>query len=147
MARGPTTVKAVADDFAEHIRELKLPGFEESQLRVHYLDPFWKLLGWDVDNSKQRPSQDVEVQVESSIDTIDEAGSRTFALHYVSGLHGFSRHAVEGKRPPLDIDADKAELFHVERYAVAKYASSGISRFDTFHLFANVCFFVLRLLQ
>lgn len=61
MVDGSTTIKSLTQGFAQHIRDLKSPAYKESQLRDDYLDPFWKLLGWDVGNERQRAPQDVEV--------------------------------------------------------------------------------------
>ena len=44
------TIKTLVQGFAENIRQLKAPQYKESQVRLHYIDPFWKLLGWDVSN-------------------------------------------------------------------------------------------------
>jgi len=54
MARQTPTIKSLVQGFAQHLKELKAPDYKESQVRLHYIDPFWKLLGWDVDNADQR---------------------------------------------------------------------------------------------
>src|SRR5262249_52954918 len=58
--RGNVNITTLVQGFGKHIRELKAPDYKESQVRRHYIDPFWKLLGWDVDNEEQRAPQDVE---------------------------------------------------------------------------------------
>lgn len=75
-----SSIKKLVQGFARHIKELKAPDYKESQVRKHYIDQFWKLLGWDVDNDEQRAPQDVDVLIEpstdSAISTADYAATR-----------------------------------------------------------------------
>jgi hypothetical protein len=58
----PTTteIRTLVQGFAKHVKELKAPEYKESQVRLNYIDPFWRLLGWDVQNTAQSAPQDVE---------------------------------------------------------------------------------------
>ncbi len=117
MSNSETTIKSLVQGFATHIRELKGPSYKESQVRLHYIDPFWELLGWDVDNRQQRPPQDVEVQVEPSMDSVDDEGLRSREPDYLFRANGFPRFVVEAKKPSVDLDTDKKAIFQAKRYA------------------------------
>lgn len=110
-------IRELAQGFAQHIRELKAANYKESQLRLHYLDPFWELLGWDVHNRRQQAPQDVEVLVEPSMDTVDDEGLRTREPDYLFRLNGFPRFVVEAKKPAVDIDTDRKAIYQAKRYA------------------------------
>ncbi len=117
MARTTTTIRSLTQGFAQHFRELKSPGYKERQLRDHYLDPFWTLLGWDVDNSRQLAPQDIEVQIEPSMDSAEDSGMRSRAPDYLFRANGFPRFIVEAKKPSVDIDRDRDAIYQAKRYA------------------------------
>jgi hypothetical protein len=117
MAKSKTTIRDLVQGFSEHIRTLKSPQYQESQLRLHYLDPFWELLGWDVSNRRQVAPQDVEVLVEPSMDSVDDGGLKTREPDYLFRLNGFPRFVVEAKKPAVDVDTDKKAIFQAKRYA------------------------------
>ncbi len=117
MDRKTPTIKSLVQGFAQHIKDLKAAEYKESQVRLHYIDPFWKLLGWDVDNTEQRAPQDVEVQVEPSMDTVEDDGLKSREPDYLFRANGFSRFVVEAKKPAVDIDTDKKAIFQAKRYA------------------------------
>jgi hypothetical protein len=104
-------IATLVQGFATHIRDLKAPDYKESQVRLHYLDPFWTLLGWDVKNEAQRAPQDVEVVVEPSMDSVEDDGLRAREPDYLFRVNGFSRFIVEAKKPAVDIDTDKKPFF------------------------------------
>jgi type I restriction-modification system DNA methylase subunit len=110
-------IKSLVQGFAEHIRLLKAPNYKESSVRLQYVDPFWKLLSWDVANERQLPPQEVEVVVEPSMDSAEDEGFRSREPDYLFRVNGFSRFIVEAKKPAIDLDADKKAVFQAKRYA------------------------------
>lgn len=48
--RAPDTVKRLVEQFDRHFDSLHTPAYNETQLRVDYLDPFFESLGWDTDS-------------------------------------------------------------------------------------------------
>jgi len=134
----PTTpdIKTLVQGFASHIRELKAPEYKESQVRLHYIDPFWTLLGWDVQNKAQRAPQDVEVIVEPSMDSVDDEGLRARQPDYLFRVHGFARFVVEAKKPSVDLDADRHAIFQAKRYAwSAAIPFAILTDFEQFRLY------------
>jgi type I restriction-modification system DNA methylase subunit len=130
------TIKSLVQGFAQHIRELKAPEYKESQVRLHYIDPFWKLLGWDVDNAAQCAPQDVEVQVEPSMDTVGDDGFRSREPDYLFRANGFPRFVVEAKKPAVDIETDKRAIFQAKRYAWnASIPFAVLTDFEQFRLY------------
>ncbi len=117
MARQVTTIKSLTQSFAKHIKELKAPEYKESSVRQHYIDPFWGLLGWDMDNTEQRAPQDIEVQIEPSMDSAEDDGLKSREPDYLFRVNGFSRFVVEAKKPAVDLDTDRNAIFQAKRYA------------------------------
>ena len=97
MPRAQTTIKSLVQGFASHSQALKAPDYKESQARLHYIDPFWELLGWDVSNHAQAAPQDVEVLIEPSMDSADDDGLRSRAPDYLFRVHGFPRRRDRAK--------------------------------------------------
>ncbi len=117
MPSSTDEIKTLVQGFAKHIKELKGPGYKESQARLQYIDPFWTLLGWDVQNSEQRAPQDTEVVVEPSMDAVEDNRLRSRRPDYVFRVNGFARFVVEAKKPSVDLDTDKRAIFQAKRYA------------------------------
>ena len=130
------SIKTLVQGFAEHIRQLKAPQYKESQVRLHYIDPFWKLLGWDVPNDDQLAPQDVEVLVEPSMDSAEDDGLRSREPDYLFRVNGFPRFIVEAKKPAIDLDTDKKAIFQAKRYAwSAAIPFAVLTDFEQFRLY------------
>lgn len=43
------------------------PAYNETQLRIDFLDPLFELLGWDLKNSQNKSTNEREVLLEESI--------------------------------------------------------------------------------
>lgn len=46
----PPEVERLCETFANNLEHYKAPGYNETQLRREFLDPFWEALGWDINN-------------------------------------------------------------------------------------------------
>lgn len=136
MAATTTDIKTLVQGFAKHLKELKTPEYKESQVRLHYIDPFWMLLGWDVQNTAQSAPQDVEVVVEPSMDSVDDDGLRSRQPDYLFRVNGFARFVVEAKKPSVELDADKRAIFQAKRYAwSAAIPFAILTDFEQFRLY------------
>src|SRR5438105_821236 len=136
MSRTKSTIKELVQGFAKNIKQLKAPEYKESSLRIHFLDPFWNLLGWDVSNDEQRPLLDVEVVIEPSMDTVESEGIRSRKPDYLFRVNSFSRFIVEAKKPSVDIDADRKAIFQAKQYAWnATIPFAVLTDFEQFRLY------------
>ena len=96
----------------EDSRELYHSGkYNEAQLRVEFLNPFFKALGWDVDNEHNYAPQYREVIVEDSLQIEDS----TKAPDYAFCLAGQRKFFVEAKKPAVDIKYDIYPAFQLRR--------------------------------
>ena len=45
-----TELNRLVESFGKRLAELKQPGYAEAQLRDDFLNPFFRALGWDMEN-------------------------------------------------------------------------------------------------
>jgi len=126
-------VQELVDRFAYH--HAAYTGFHsdynETQLRVDFLDHFLVALGWDVFNEKQAPQHLREVIHESTVEVED--GSEVFAKKpdYALRLGTKRKFFVEAKRPSVSITTSEASAFQVRRYGWnARLPISVLGNFD-----------------
>ncbi|MCC6276069.1 MAG: type IV restriction endonuclease, partial [Leptospiraceae bacterium] len=46
----PDKIKELTKHFQDGITDFKSGNYNEARLRIEFLNPFFKALGWDVDN-------------------------------------------------------------------------------------------------
>lgn len=63
----PESVKKLIETFGNNIDFYKSAQYNEAQLRQEFLDPFFKALGWDMDNEAGLAPQYRDVIHEASI--------------------------------------------------------------------------------
>lgn len=83
--------------------------YNEHSCRIEYIDPFLKLLGWDVSNEKALAPQYREVIAEDYSTESDRPD-------YSMTLKGVSKFFVEAKKPAVDILNDNASAFQSRKY-------------------------------
>lgn len=103
------------------------PGYNETQLRREFLDPFFEALGWDVDNKQNFHEAYKEVIHEDSI----KIGEWTKAPDYCFRIGGVRKFFVEAKKPAVNIKDDVGSAYQVRRYAwSAKLPLSILTNFE-----------------
>src|ERR1035438_6845401 len=56
----------LVESFGKRLTELKQPGYAEAQLRDDFLNPFFRALGWDMENRAGLIQREREVEIESA---------------------------------------------------------------------------------
>ena len=104
-------VKALAGHFEAHLAFYKNPqnNYNEHSCRIEFIDPFLKLLGWDVANEKGLAPQYREVIAENY-------STKTDRPDYTMTLRGVPKFFVEAKKPSVDITRDKDPAFQTRKY-------------------------------
>jgi type I restriction-modification system DNA methylase subunit len=125
-------VSALVKRFDEHVDYYKRTGFNEHQTRVDYINPFFKALGWDVDNKQGHAEAYREVIHEDKI----KIGSATKAPDYAFTLYGQRKFFVDAKKPGIDIHTDIGPAYQVRRYGwSAKVPLSIVTDFEEFAIY------------
>jgi type I restriction-modification system DNA methylase subunit len=105
------------------------PKYNESQLRTDFLDPLFKLLGWDISNSEGKATHEREVIVEEPLK--ENANSNTKKPDYTFRLFAQRKFFVEAKKPAVNIQSDDSPAKQVRRYGfTAKLKISVLSNFE-----------------
>ena len=84
-------------------------GYPEAQVRIDFLNPFFKALGWDIENKAQKPPHERDVIVELSPET-------TKRPDYNFRIHGATKFFIEAKAPSIALD-DVNHIMQAKSYA------------------------------
>ncbi|HRH50099.1 MAG TPA: TaqI-like C-terminal specificity domain-containing protein [Panacibacter sp.] len=122
------TIAQLTERFGEQILSYKKADYNETLARRDFIDPFFKALGWDVDNSQGYAEAYREVIHEDRI----RIGGATKAPDYSFRLPGGKRlFFVEAKKPSVLVKEDVLPAYQVRRYAwSAKLAISILTDFE-----------------
>ncbi|MGN6644546.1 MAG: Eco57I restriction-modification methylase domain-containing protein, partial [Verrucomicrobiota bacterium] len=101
----------LVESFGKRLAELKQPGYAEAQLRDDFLNPFFRALGWDMENRAGLIQREREVEIESATQI---AGGRKRA-DYLFRTDKRDRFVCEAKKPAEELHARYA--FQAKRYA------------------------------
>lgn len=106
----------------------KAPSYLEADLRNEFINPFFKALGWDVENAKGLPPSKKDVTVERA-----ESGERPDYIFRVEGEEVFY---VETKKPVVDLKTAEP-IIQVKSYAWSEKRVKvvGLTDFEEFRLF------------
>ena len=106
--------------------------YNETQLRREFVDPFFALLGWDVNNEKGYAEAYKDVIHEDAI----KIGGFTKAPDYCFRIGGTRKFFVETKKPAVNLKEDTSPAFQLRRYAwSAKLPLSILTDFEEFVIY------------
>ena len=125
-------IEQLVERFREHVEEYKRNVYNEHQTRVDYINPFFKALGWDMDNEQGYAEAYREVIHEDKV----KVGSSTKAPDYGFTLFGQRKFFVDAKKPAINIKSDIAPAYQVRRYGwSAKVPISIVTDFEEFSIY------------
>ncbi|MBL9144908.1 MAG: N-6 DNA methylase [Verrucomicrobiaceae bacterium] len=128
----PQTLQELVTRFAEHIDAYKSGSYNETQLRRDFLDPFFKLLGWDIDNAAGYSEAYRDVIHEDQV----KVGGAVKAPDYGFRIGGTRKFFLEAKKPSVRIKDDISPAYQLRRYAwSAKLPLSILSDFEEFAIY------------
>ncbi len=110
----------LVESFGKRLTELKQPGYAEAQLRDDFLNPFFRALGWDMENRAGLIQQEREVEIESAT----QIGGGRKRADYFFRTDKRGRFVCEAKKPAEELSARYA--FQTKRYAWNKPVPLGI---------------------
>ena len=123
----------LAERFAEQIESYKKSEYNETLTRRDFIDPFFKALGWDIDNEHGYAEAYREVIHEDRV----KVGAATKAPDYSFRLVGGKRlFFVEAKKPSVAVKDDILPAYQIRRYGwSAKLPISIITDFEEFAIY------------
>lgn len=87
----------------------KRSDFKEETCKIDFINPFFRLLGWDIENTKGLEPHLREVIYEQNL-------RGTGRSDYTMTLSGVPVYFVEAKKPDVDITTDPEPAFQIRRY-------------------------------
>jgi len=126
-------IQELVTRFTEQLTAYKKSDYNETQTRRDFIDPFFKALGWDIDNEQGFAESYREVIHEDRV----KVGTATKAPDYSFRLSGGQRlFFVEAKKPSVLIKDDIQPAYQVRRYGWnAKLNVSVITDFEEFAIY------------
>ena len=102
--------------YSSRLEEYQKTTYNETQVRVDFVNPFFKALGWDVDNESGLPQHLREVTHEASVLVEENGNKRNKKPDYSFRIGTEPLFFLETKKPSVDIKTDKAPAFQLRRY-------------------------------
>ena len=126
-------ITELTERFEAQYDSYKRTEYNETQTRRDFIDPFFKTLGWDIDNEEGYAESYREVIHEDRV----KIGKATKAPDYSFRLVGGKRlFFVEAKKPSVVIKDDILPAYQVRRYGwSAKLSISIITDFEEFAIY------------
>jgi hypothetical protein len=118
--------------FGRNREAYKSGNYNETQVRREFLDPFFKELGWDIDNKGGYAEDYKDVIHEDAIKTVDGTKSPDYCFR----VGGTRKFFLEAKRPSVDIKNDVSPALQLRRYGwTTKLPLSILSDFEEFSVY------------
>jgi hypothetical protein len=125
-------IKKLVERFRYNLDVYKKSTYNETQVRIEFIDPFFEAMGWDVGNKQDHAEQYKDVVHEDTI----KIGDSTKAPDYSFRIGGQRKFFVEAKKPSINIKENVSPSYQLRRYAwSAKLPLSIVTDFEEFSVF------------
>jgi type I restriction-modification system DNA methylase subunit len=128
----PQIVLTLIENFERNLDAYRNGKYNETQVRRYFIDPLFKALGWDMDNSAGYAEAYRDVIHEDAI----KVGISTRAPDYSFRVGGQRKLFLEAKKPSVNVKDDVEPAFQLRRYAwSAKLPLSIVTDFEEFAIY------------
>ena len=128
----PAPVRELVERFDRNLADYKQGRYNETQVRREFIDPFFKALGWDIDNEQGYAEAYKDVVHEDAI----KVGGATKAPDYCFRIGGARKFFLEAKKPSVNIKHDTHPAYQLRRYAwSARLPLSILTDFEEFAVY------------
>lgn len=128
----PQVILDLVARFEQQFDAYQSGQYNETQVRREFLDPFFKALGWDIDNEQGFAEAYKDVIHEDQI----RISGATKAPDYCFRIGGTRKFFLEAKKPSVAIKDEPAPAYQLRRYAwSAKLPLSILSDFEEFAVY------------
>lgn len=128
----PKIISYLVERFRLHKDAYQASSYNETQVRREFIDPFFKALGWDIDNEQGYAEAYKDVVHEDAL----KIGGNTKAPDYAFRIGGTRKFFLEAKKPSVNIKQDVGPAFQIRRYAwSAKLSLSILTDFEEFAVY------------
>lgn len=128
----PPILRELVERFENNKDSYTSGKYNEAQTRREFIDPLFRILGWDVDNTNGYAEAYKDVLHEDSL----KIGDTSKAPDYGFRIGGTRKFFLEAKRPSVNISEDSDSSYQLRRYAwSAKLPISILTNFKTFSVY------------
>jgi len=128
----PKEISELVERFDRNREAYRSAQYNETRLRREFIDPFFKALGWDIDNEKGYAEAYKDVIHEDAI----KVGGATKAPDYCFRVGGARKFFLEAKKPAVNLMEDINPAYQLRRYAwSAKLPLSILTDFEEFAVY------------
>jgi len=128
----PNKVSELVGRFDRNLEAYKQGKYNETQVRLEFINPLFEELGWDITNKQGYAEAYKEVVHEDAI----KVGGATKAPDYSFRIGGVRKFFLEAKKPSVDIKEDIHPAYQLRRYAwSAKLSLSILTDFEEFAVY------------
>ncbi|NLV27374.1 MAG: N-6 DNA methylase [Methanomicrobiales archaeon] len=128
----PQIVKDLVNKFSQNYSQYKSPEYNETSVRREFIDPFFKSLGWDIDNEAGLDEEFKDVIHEDAV----RVGESSRAPDYSFRIGGRRIFFVEAKKPYVNLKESSEPAFQVRRYGYsAQLKVSILTDFEEFSVY------------
>ncbi len=128
----PKKIIELVDRFEDNLEAYKSGHYNEANVRLEYIDPLFKALGWDIHNEQGFAEAYKDVVHEAAV----KVGGHTKAPDYSFRIGGTRKFFLEAKKPSINIKGDPHPAFQLRRYAwSAKLPLSILTDFEEFAVY------------
>jgi len=122
----------LTDRFDYNLESYKKGHYNETQVRLEYINPLMEELGWDITNKQGYSEAYKEVIHEDAV----KVGGVTKAPDYCFRIGGTRKFFLEAKKPSVNIKEDTHPSYQLRRYAwSAKLPLSILTDFEEFAVY------------
>ncbi|MCX7013830.1 MAG: Eco57I restriction-modification methylase domain-containing protein [Candidatus Sumerlaeota bacterium] len=128
----PPIVVDLVERFERNAEAYRSGAYNEMQVRREFIDPFFKALGWDIDNEQGYAEAYKDVVHEDAIKVAGTANAPDYSFR----IGGARKFFVEAKKPSVNIREDISPAYQLRRYAwSAKLPLSILTDFEEFAVY------------
>jgi len=125
-------IEKLVTRFKEHQKDYHLADYNEQKARQDFINPFFKALGWDIDNEKGDSEAYREVIYEDKVVVRGKAKAPDYGFR-LSGSGKKRLFYVEAKKPSIQLKTNKDSAYQLRRYGSSAQAHVSIlTNFEDF---------------
>lgn len=109
-------VAELVQAYSDNYQQFQQVTYNETQVRVDFVNRFFKLLGWDVDNERGLPQHLREVTHEATVVVEEDGVHRSKKPDYSFKVGTEVLYFLEAKKPAVNLTVDAAPAFQLRRY-------------------------------
>ena len=109
-------VRTLVDTYQSHYEQYQRASYNETEVRVDFVNPFFQALGWDVLNERGLPQHLREVKHEANVVVEERGENRKKRPDYFFRAGTELCFFLETKKPAMDIKIASEAAFQLRRY-------------------------------